>query len=97
MVYDAEAVLPCDIIHDSTRVRMYEERERPILIGRIVQMPWRRSATLQKPVLHSINNKLADINAERCGPRLIMLVNSFYAYQKRKRTSSSPSGRVPSS
>ena len=27
MVYDAEAVLPCDIIHDSPRVRMYEERE----------------------------------------------------------------------
>ena len=24
MVYDAEAVLPCDIIHDSPRVRMYE-------------------------------------------------------------------------
>ena len=27
MVYDAEAVLPCDIIHDSPRVRVYEERE----------------------------------------------------------------------
>ena len=27
MVYDAEAVLPCVIIHDSPRVRMYEERE----------------------------------------------------------------------
>ena len=27
MVYDAEAVLPCDIIHDSPRVRMYEETE----------------------------------------------------------------------
>ena len=27
MVYDAEAILPCDIIHDSHRVRMYEERE----------------------------------------------------------------------
>ena len=27
MVYDTEAVLPCDIIHDSPRVRMYEERE----------------------------------------------------------------------
>ena len=27
MVYGAEAVLPCDIIHDSTRVRMYKERE----------------------------------------------------------------------
>ena len=27
MVYGAEAVLPCYIIHDSPRVRMYEERE----------------------------------------------------------------------
>ena len=27
MVYGAEAVFPCDIIHDSPRVRMYEERE----------------------------------------------------------------------
>ena len=27
MVYGAEAVLPCDIIHDSPRVHMYEERE----------------------------------------------------------------------
>ena len=27
MVYGAEAVLPCDIIHDSPRVRVYEERE----------------------------------------------------------------------
>ena len=26
-MYGAEAVLPCDIIHDSPRVRMYEERE----------------------------------------------------------------------
>ena len=27
MVYGAEAALPCDIIHDSPRMRMYEERE----------------------------------------------------------------------
>ena len=27
IVYGAEAVLPCEIIHDSPRVRMYEERE----------------------------------------------------------------------
>ena len=27
MVYGAEVVLPCDIIHDSPRVHMYEERE----------------------------------------------------------------------
>ena len=27
MVYGAEAVLPCDIIHDLPRVHMYEEKE----------------------------------------------------------------------
>ena len=27
MVYGAEAVLPCDLIHDAPRVRMYEEKE----------------------------------------------------------------------
>ena len=27
MMYGTEAVLPCDIIHDSPRVRMYKERE----------------------------------------------------------------------
>jgi hypothetical protein len=27
MVYGEEAMLPCDIMHDSPRVRMYEERE----------------------------------------------------------------------
>ena len=27
MVYGTKAVLPCDIIHDSPRVRMYKERE----------------------------------------------------------------------
>ena len=27
MVYGAEAVLPCDIIHYSPRVRMYKEKE----------------------------------------------------------------------
>ena len=27
MAYDAEAVLPCDIIHDSPPVRIYEEKE----------------------------------------------------------------------
>ena len=27
MVYGAEAVLPCDIIHDSPRVCMYKEKE----------------------------------------------------------------------
>ena len=60
-------------------------------------MPWRRSVTSRRPVPHSINSRLEGIKAEKCGPKLITLANSFYAYQRRKRTSSSPSGRAPSS
>ena len=33
--------------------------------------------------------------SEKYGPKLITFTSSFYAYQRRKRTSSSPSGRVP--
>ena len=60
-------------------------------------MPWRRSTTSQNPVPHSISSRLEGIKAEKCGPKLITLANSFYTYQRRKRTSSSPNGRVPSS
>ena len=52
---------------------------------------------LQKPVPHFINSRIAGIKAEKCGPKLIMSANSFYACRRRKRTNSSPSGRVPSS
>ena len=74
MVYGAEAVLPCDIIHDSPGVRMYEERE--------AELDWQDSldaleedATWQKLVPHSINSRLEDIKAEKYGPKLITLVN----------------------
>ena len=50
----------------------------------------------QKPVPHSISSRLDDIKAEKCGPKLIILANSFYAYRRRRRTSSNLSGRVPS-
>ena len=60
-------------------------------------MPWRRSATSQRPVPHSINSRLKGIKAEKCGPKLITLANSFYAYRRRRTTSSNLSGRVPSS
>ena len=50
-----------------------------------------------KPVPHSISNMLEDTKAEKYGPKLIILANSFYAYRRRKRTNSSRSGRVPSS
>ena len=60
-------------------------------------MPGRRSMTSLRLVPHSISNRLDDTKAEKCGRKLIILANSFYAYRRRKRTSSSPSGRVPSS
>ena len=74
MVYGAEAVLPCDIIHDSPRVRMYE-KEKPSSIGRTAWTHWRRSVTWQKPVPHSINSKLEDIKAEKYRPKLTTLAN----------------------
>jgi len=50
-----------------------------------------------RPVPHSISNRLDDTKAEKCGPKLIILASSFYAYRRRRRTSSNPSGKVPSS
>ena len=52
---------------------------------------------LQKPAPHSISSRLDGTKAEKCGPKLIILANSFYAYQRRRRTSSTPSGKAPSS
>ena len=49
-----------------------------------------------RPVSHSISKRLDDTKVEKCGPKLIILANSFYAYQRR-RTSSNPSGKAPSS
>ena len=60
-------------------------------------MPWRRSATSQKPAPHSISSRLDGTKAEKSRPKLIILANSFYAYRRRRRTSSNPSGKVPSS
>ena len=73
------------------------KRRKPSKIGRTIWMPWRRSAMSQKPVPHSMSSRLDDIKAEKCGPKLTILASSSYAYRRRRRTSSSPSGRVPSS
>ena len=74
MVYGAEAVLPCDIIHDSPRVRMYEEREAE-LDRQDSLTHWRRSVTWQKPVPHSINSRLDDTKAEKYRPKITTLAN----------------------
>ena len=95
MVYGAEAVLPCDIIHDSPRVRMYEEREAELdRQDSLDALEEERDVAKARP--HSISSRLGDIKAEKYGPKLTMLVNSFYACRTRKRTNLSPSGRVPS-
>ena len=71
-------------------------RKRPSSIGRTTYTASRRSAMSRRPLLHFTNSRLGDIKAEKYGQRLTMSVNSFYAYKRRKRTSSSPNGRVPS-
>ena len=50
-----------------------------------------------RPVPHSINNRLDDSKAQKCGPKLIILANLFNAYRRKRRTSSNPSGKAPSS
>ena len=95
MVYGAEDVLPCDIIHDSPRVHMYEGREAKLdrqddLDG----LEEERDVAKARSAFHQ--QQLGDINTGRYGQRLLMSVNSFYTYQRRKRTSSSPNGRIPS-
>ena len=77
--------------------RKNEKREKLSSIGKTAQMPWRRNTMLQKLVQQFTNSRLKDIKAEKCEPRLITSVNSFYACRRIKRTSSSPSTRVPSS
>ena len=74
MVYDAEAVLPCDIIYDSPRVRMYEEREAKLDRQDSLDA-LEEEATWQKPLPHSINSRFEDIKAEKYGPKLTMLAS----------------------
>ena len=94
MVYGAKAVLPCDIIHDSPRVRMYEEKEAELDRQDSLDA-LEEERDVAKAIPHSISNRLEGIKAEKYGPKLITLANSFYAYRRRKRTSSNPNGKVP--
>ena len=51
------------------------KKEKPNLIGRTVSTHWRRSATWQKLVPHSINSRLEDIKAEKYGPNPTLLAS----------------------
>ena len=95
MVYGAEAVLPCDIIHDSPRVRMYEEKEAELdRQDSLDALEEERDVAKARSAFY--HSRLEGIKVEKYGPRLTMLANSFYACRRRKRTNSSPNGRVPS-
>ena len=72
MVYGAEAVMPCDIIHDSPRVRMYEEREAELDRQDSLDA-LEEERDVAKARSHSINNRLQDIKAEKYGPKHITL------------------------
>ena len=92
MVYGVEAVLPCDIIHDSPRVRMYEEREaeldqldEPDGLEEERDVAKSHSAFYQQQARHYQSREVR-----------VMSENLFYASRRRKRTSSSPNGRAPS-
>ena len=64
MMYDAEAVLPCAIIHDSPRECMYEEREAELDRQDILDaLEEERDVAKARSAL--INNRLTDIKAEK--------------------------------
>ena len=48
---------------------------------------------MAKAVQHSINKRLEGIKAEKYGPKLITLANSFYAYRRRKEQAQAQMGR----
>ena len=74
MVYGAEAVLPCDIIHDSPRVRMYEEREAELdQQDSLDNLQEERDVAKARSTFYK--QQLADTKAEKYGPKLITLVS----------------------
>ena len=74
MVYGTEAVLPCDIIHDSPRVRMYEERETELDRQDSLDA-LEEERDVAKASSHSINSRLEDTKAEKYGPKITTLAN----------------------
>ena len=74
MVYGADVVLPCDIIDDSPRVSMYEEREAELDRQDSLDAP-EEERDVAKPVQHFTNSRLKGIKAEKYGPRPTTLAN----------------------
>ena len=95
MVYGAEAVLPCDIIHDSPRVRMYEERDAEL------DRQDSLDALVEERDVAKARSGIYQQQARRYQSREVRaktynVGELVYACRRRKRTNSSPNGRVPS-
>ena len=74
MVYGAEAVLPCDIIHDSPRVRMYEEIEAELdRQDNLDALEEERDVAKARSAFYQ--QQARDIKAEKYGPKITMLAN----------------------
>ena len=74
MVHGAEPVLPCDIIHDSPRVRMYEEREAELdWQDSLDTLEVERDVAKARSTLYQ--QQARNIKAEKYGPKLITLAN----------------------
>ena len=96
MVYGPEAVLPCDIIHDSPRVRMYEEREAELdrqdsldALEEERDVAKARSAFYQQQA-RRYQSREVRAKTYNVGELVLLLPD-------KKRTNSSPNGKVPSS
>ena len=95
MVYGAEAVLPCDIIHDSPRVRMYEEKEAELdRQDNLDALEEERDVAKARSAFYQQQARRYQSREVRA--KLIILASSFHAYRRRRRTSLKPSGKVPS-
>ena len=78
MVYGAESVLPCNIIHDSTRVCMYKDKEAELdRQDNLDALEEERDIAKARSAFYQ--QQAHGTKAEKCGPKLIILANMFYA------------------
>ena len=74
MVYGAEAVLPCDITHDSPRVRMYEEKEAELdRQDSLDALEEERDVAKARSAFYQ--QQAQDTKAEKYGPKRITLAS----------------------
>ena len=96
MVYGAEAVLPCDTIHDSPRIRMYEEKEAELdRQDNLDALEEERDVA--KACSAFYQQQARQYQSREVRAKVTILASTFYAYRRKRRTNSNPSGKVPSS